>query len=65
MRSLTPYDRGNPVAEQLDGMQDFAVRHRANTRLHQEALVPEDLVLKEDSLYDFSGASSPNEVYFS
>ena len=58
MRCLTPYDRGNPGAEQLDGMQDFVVRHCANTRLHQETLVPEDLVLKEDFLYDFIGAAN-------
>jgi hypothetical protein len=58
MCGLTPYNRGNSSTEQLDGMQNLTVRHRADARLHQEALMSESLVLKEDLLYDFLG--TPN-----
>lgn len=40
-------------SKEFDGAHHLTVRHRSDTHLDQESLVPEKLVLEEDFLYDF------------
>lgn len=40
----------NPDTQQLDGLQDLGIGHRADAHLHQEALMPENRVLGQDLL---------------
>ena len=49
--------RRDLAAEELDRAEDPLVRDAADRELHEEAVVPEDLVLEEDLLDDLLGGA--------